>query len=125
MPSQPRTCAECGGPMPDGAHGLQKSCGYNCLRERQRKKAAVSKARKRFAPSGVRAREAKPPLAPLPKQPQQADIPAYADLAGYDDEQDAFVRAVAEYKRRTKRQFPTLCELLGVLKGMGYRRTQG
>ena len=38
------------------------------------------------------------------------------------DEQFEFVKAVDEYKRLNKRPFPTLTEILEIVKALGYRR---
>jgi hypothetical protein len=42
----------------------------------------------------------------------------------YDDDEAEFLRAVERYRDRTGRRFPTLSELLAVLKGLGYRKPQ-
>ncbi len=38
------------------------------------------------------------------------------------DEQFEFIRAVDEYKRRNKRPFPTLTEILEIVKKLGYKK---
>ena len=38
------------------------------------------------------------------------------------DEQFEFIRAVDEYKRRNKRPFPTLTEILEIVKNLGYKK---
>lgn len=40
----------------------------------------------------------------------------------YTDEQREFLAAVAAYKLKYGRSFPTCCELLDVLKSLGYRK---
>lgn len=47
---------------------------------------------------------------------------AHSVLPSYDADDDEFLRAVAAYKARTGRQFPSLTELLAVLKGLGYSK---
>jgi hypothetical protein len=44
------------------------------------------------------------------------------DLLVYDDDETEFLKAVERYKRERRRPFPTLSELLGVLKGLGWRK---
>lgn len=45
--------------------------------------------------------------------------------AEYDDDEREFIAAVDRYKTRTGRQFPTLSELLGILKQLGYAKREG
>src|SRR5947199_3760049 len=40
----------------------------------------------------------------------------------YSDEELEFLAAIQEYKRTSGRQFPTWSEVLGVVRGLGYRR---
>jgi hypothetical protein len=40
----------------------------------------------------------------------------------YTDEQFEFLRAMEHYKRVNRRPFPTCCEVLEVLKRLGYRK---
>lgn len=40
-----------------------------------------------------------------------------------DDEELEFIRAIERYKRVNHRPFPSWSEVLGVLKGLGYRRS--
>ena len=40
----------------------------------------------------------------------------------YSDDEAEFIKAVDRFKREKKRPFPALSELLGVLKGLGYRK---
>lgn len=47
--------------------------------------------------------------------------PASSDLIYADDEME-FLLAVAAYKAANRRPFPSLRELLAVLKGLGYRK---
>lgn len=42
----------------------------------------------------------------------------------YTDEELAFIRAVDEHKQRTGRRFPSLTELLAILKALGYRQEE-
>jgi hypothetical protein len=44
--------------------------------------------------------------------------------ATYDGDELEFLRAMDAYKRRTGRQFPACSEVLGVLKGLGYRKVE-
>lgn len=40
----------------------------------------------------------------------------------YTDEETAFLKAIDLYKRINRRPFPTCCEVLEVLKALGYRK---
>jgi hypothetical protein len=40
----------------------------------------------------------------------------------YDPEQEAFLKAIDAFKARTGTRFPTHCDLLGILKALGYSR---
>ena len=42
--------------------------------------------------------------------------------ANFSDEEIAFLKAIEEYRRLRKRLFPTWCEVLRVLKALGYRK---
>lgn len=42
--------------------------------------------------------------------------------ADYTDEEREFLAAIDAYKRLHRRPFPTLCEILDVVHGLGYRR---
>ena len=75
------------------------------------------------------------PAAPIAKEPPPrtgfgAAVSVRSKLNGgdpltaerlYDDEERIWLKAVADYKRRTRRQFPTNSELLAILKSLGYR----
>lgn len=41
-----------------------------------------------------------------------------------DDELE-FIRAIADYKERYSKPFPTWSEILHILRGLGYRKTDG
>ena len=45
-----------------------------------------------------------------------------AEEGEMNDEQFAFLQAVAEYKKVNKRPFPSFTELLEILKALGYRK---
>lgn len=64
---------------------------------------------KRYHPTGTRGGK-------------RAASPAFSHDLAYTDEEREFLVAVQAWKARTKRLFPTLTELLGVLKGLGYDR---
>jgi len=55
-------------------------------------------------------------------QPEKVFDPTNAE-AGYTDEEREWLLAVDRYKRESGRKFPTLCELLAVLRSLGYRKT--
>lgn len=40
----------------------------------------------------------------------------------YSDEEREFLAAVIRYRQSKHRPFPTLCELLSILKGLGWRK---
>lgn len=40
----------------------------------------------------------------------------------YESDELEFMAAIEGYKNRTGRKFPTWCEVLGVLKGLGYSK---
>jgi hypothetical protein len=40
----------------------------------------------------------------------------------YTEEEREFLAGISEYQQRTGRRFPTWCEVLGVIKSLGYRR---
>ncbi len=40
----------------------------------------------------------------------------------YDPDEVEFLAAVQEYQRQTGRKFPTFCEILAVVKSLGYSR---
>ena len=40
----------------------------------------------------------------------------------YTDEENDFMKAMDDYKRKSGRQFPTWSEVLEVLRGLGYRK---
>ena len=44
---------------------------------------------------------------------------------GYTDEQFAFLLAVEDHKKRTRRKFLATVEYLEILQGMGYRKEAG
>ncbi len=44
------------------------------------------------------------------------------DEMDYTAEQCEFMRAIGEYQARTGRKFPTWCEVLAVVKSLGYAR---
>lgn len=58
------------------------------------------------------------------KRGPHAERKAYSSnpLEGYDEDEEEFIRAVDVHKREADRQFPTLCELLKVLKSLGYTK---
>ena len=43
----------------------------------------------------------------------------------YSDEEIEFMTSLDDYKRRTGRIFPTASEVLGVVKAIGFERTEG
>ncbi len=43
----------------------------------------------------------------------------------YTADELEFMRALDAYKREKSRPFPTCCEVLEVLKGLGYRKEKG
>jgi hypothetical protein len=43
--------------------------------------------------------------------------------ADYSEEEREFLIALDRYKRQHQRPFPTACEVLAVLRGLGYRKT--
>ena len=43
----------------------------------------------------------------------------------YDAEQLEFLRAMDEFKRVNGRPYPTWCEVLSVLKSLGWRKVEG
>lgn len=58
---------------------------------------------------------------PMPSKGRQRGSP-YTSAIEYDAEEIEFFKAVDEWKRRKGKQFPSLSELLGVLKGLGWRK---
>ena len=48
--------------------------------------------------------------------------PATSDR-GYTTDEVEFMNALAEFKRKTGRTFPTCSEILSVLRGLGYEKT--
>jgi len=49
--------------------------------------------------------------------------PTTADM-DYSGHEMEFMSAVQEFKRSTGKKFPTLCEILGVLRSLGYSKSQ-
>lgn len=58
---------------------------------------------------------------PAPKKPRGMEPTTSSDRIYSSDEQE-FHNAVEAYKRRNKVRFPTLSELLLVLKSLGYEK---
>lgn len=52
---------------------------------------------------------------------QRAIVPG-EDATDYSPEEFEFLRAMEKYRREQRRPFPTCCEVLRVLKSLGYRR---
>lgn len=50
---------------------------------------------------------------------------AYGDTGVYTADETEFLAAMEAYRRTRKRPFPTWTECLAVLKGLGYRKTEG
>ena len=44
------------------------------------------------------------------------------DRTDYTEEETTFMMAMERYKREQRRPFPTCCEVLKVLKSLGYRK---
>lgn len=76
-------------------------------KKQQAKSAATQRARDLERKAGLRA-------------PRGVD-PITCDVSYTDDEVE-FLKAVEQYKSRMKRPFPTLRELLNVLKSLGYTK---
>lgn len=68
----------------------------------------------------------KPPKAPPYKRvdARKRGCPITTQII-YDDDELEFLKAVEKYKKAKKRQFPSCSELLGVLKGLGWRKVAG
>jgi hypothetical protein len=109
-------CERCGTPFAP-SNGQQRFCSVRCW------------------PSTVAPSDLTPDQAATPEQRggllgaqakrerKELGVPPNADAVGqreYSDEEREFLAAVDKYKQ--KRRFPTLCELLAVLKGLGYRK---
>ena len=90
--------------------------------------ADVKRRRERLIDS-ERIREQRDPPPRQGIQGRHRDLPPDADgvEAGcnYNAEQVAFLQAVDAFKRQEGKRFPTLCDLLGILKGLGYRKVTG
>ncbi len=48
---------------------------------------------------------------------------AYSQTHVYDADEEEFIKAMADFIKKTKHRFPTWTECLGVLKSLGYRKT--
>lgn len=51
--------------------------------------------------------------------------PGLTALDVHSEDEAEFLRAMADYQKRTGRKFPTWSEALAVLKGLGYRKVDG
>jgi hypothetical protein len=61
---------------------------------------------------------------PAPARPPKLDGHATVNHDhDYTDEEREFLMAMDQYKRAKSRPFPTLCEVLEVLRSLGYRKT--
>ncbi len=65
---------------------------------------------------------AKPDVGPHSPRKGRANGPYGWKLAPPTDEETEFLLAVEDYRHRTGRRFPALTELLGVLRGLGWRK---
>ena len=54
--------------------------------------------------------------------PQKTPLGIVNIGSGYADEEAEFIRAVVRYRSATRRNHPTVCEMLKILKSLGYRR---
>jgi hypothetical protein len=66
--------------------------------------------------------DGKPPDRPVPKPQRRKGLMATSDLETYADDELEFLKAVEKYRREKSRPFPTNTELLGILKGLGWRK---
>ena len=55
-------------------------------------------------------------------RPRVADCEAFASLPNYAYDETEFMLAMDAFKREKRRPFPTWCEVLEVLKSLGYRK---
>ena len=53
---------------------------------------------------------------------RRSDDRRAAEEGEMDDEQFVFIKAIDEYKRVNKRNFPSYTEILEILKALGYRK---
>jgi hypothetical protein len=60
---------------------------------------------------------------PLPAGRAQGVDPTTCNRL-YDDEEAELLRAVDEYKRKTRRAFPTYSEILAVVRSLGWRKVE-
>lgn len=120
------TCKHCGSPYPraGGRSGRQKEfCSKACRYKAQwaKRKAVLGGP---MAAGHVRPPNPKPEPAPPAGETDRRSAdghPATSERI-YTDEETAVLAAVEEYRRKRKRQFPSVCEILGILKGLGYAR---
>lgn len=91
-----------------------------------KKKPMKSPAAKDARPAGARpAKAAKERMDARPARSAQAApaLPAEDAAEEIDRELLEFVRAIDEYKRLNRRQFPTWGEVLRVVRTLGYKRS--
>jgi hypothetical protein len=69
----------------------------------------------------TRAERAKRAAEARQSRPNDCHHPATAEM-NYTSDQVEFMMAIDELKKRTGNQFPTLCETLKVLVGLGYSK---
>ena len=125
----PGICKECGETCPDPKKNgaPRRYCSDDCRTEvRRRHDRNTRKQKKLTAP---------PRVGPLSQQ-QRAAVkrreigrregidPTGTDPV-YTDDETEFLLAVDRYKRESKRQFPTLRELLEVIRSLGWRKGAG
>ena len=56
------------------------------------------------------------------KVPRRRKIDPTTCAREYSDDEVEFMKALDRYKRENGRQFPTCCEILEVVRGLGYQR---
>ena len=56
------------------------------------------------------------------KAPRRRKIDPTTCAREYSDDEVEFMKALDRYKRENGRQFPTCCEILEVVRGLGYQR---
>lgn len=122
----PGGCKICGERCPEpNRHGApRRYCSDGCRADARRASDREHKARKKLA--------APPRVGPLSQQQRAAakrreigrreGIDPTGTDPVYTDDEAEFLLAVDRYKRESKRQFPTLRELLEVIRSLGWRK---
>lgn len=56
------------------------------------------------------------------RKPRKRGMSPGSELPDYDADEFDFIKAIDRFKRENRKPFPTWSEVLGVLKGLGWRK---